>query len=95
VTNLPLFSLLLQLPVLVNIRAVRPRLSRTIQGPKSQPESCFGRMCLSPEKRGYRPCEVLELDLFGFPTHQALELAQCLIRSQSCLARNRRFHCGV
>jgi hypothetical protein len=34
-----------------HIRSVRPRLSRTIQGPKSQPESCFGRMCLSPEKR--------------------------------------------
>ena len=28
---------------------LRPRLSRTIQGPKSQPESYFGWMCLSQE----------------------------------------------
>ena len=48
-TNLPLFLRCLQLPVLVTARSVRVRLSRTIQGPKSQPESCFGRLCLSPE----------------------------------------------
>lgn len=47
-TNLPLFPRRLQLPVLVTVRSVCVRLSRTIQGPKSQPESCFGRMCLSP-----------------------------------------------
>jgi hypothetical protein len=47
--NLPLFPRRLQLPVLVKVRSVRPRLSRTIQGPKSQPVSFFGRMCLSPE----------------------------------------------
>jgi hypothetical protein len=52
-TNLPLFPRRLQLPVLVNIKSVRPRLSRTIQGPKSQPESYFG--CLSPEKQRNRP----------------------------------------
>jgi hypothetical protein len=54
-TNLPLFPRRLQLPVLVTVRSVRVRLSRTIQGPKSQPESCFGRMCLTPEKRRTRP----------------------------------------
>ena len=50
-TNLPLFPRRLQFPFLVTVRSVRVRQSRTIQGPKSQPESCFGRMCLSPEKR--------------------------------------------
>jgi len=50
-TNLPLFPRRLQVLVLVTVRSARVRLSRTIQGPKSQPESCFGRMCLSPEKR--------------------------------------------
>jgi hypothetical protein len=54
-TNLPLFPRRLPLPALVTVRSVRVRLSRTIQGPKSQPESCFGRMCLSPEKRPTRP----------------------------------------
>ena len=48
-TNLPLFPRRLQFPFLVTVRSVRVRLSRTIQGPKSQPESCFGRMCLNPE----------------------------------------------
>jgi len=45
-TNLPLFPRRLQLPVLVNVRSVRPRLSRAIQGPKSQPKSRFGGKCL-------------------------------------------------
>ena len=56
-TNLPLFPCRLQLPVLVTVRSVCVRLSRTIQGPKSQPESCFGRMCLSPEKQRARRSE--------------------------------------
>ncbi len=55
-THLPLFPRRLQLPVLVTVRSVRLRLSRTIQGPKSQPESCFGRMCLTPEKQRSRQC---------------------------------------
>ena len=70
-TNLPLFPRRLRLPVLVNVRSVRPRLSFTIQGPKSQPESCFGRMCLSPEKQRNRQFAVL-LHISEYATSQAL-----------------------
>jgi hypothetical protein len=46
---------LLSSPVLV---CPSPSVSHN-SGAGEQPESCFGRMCLSPEKQRSRQCEVL------------------------------------
>ena len=96
-TNLPLFPRRLQLPVLVNVRSVRPRLSRTIQGPKSEPESYFGWMCLSPGKQRFTSIwnrsRTWAVKMDVSPTSQALALTRGKLLSQCRVLMSNREGC--
>ena len=88
-TNLPLFLRRLQLPILVTVISVRLRLSRTIQGLKSQPKSCFGRMCLTPEKL---PVNEVLLHISEYAITQELHLRCSFLASLFSIGRHVRRH---